>query len=76
MNNQEIQLILMNITLVLAAILTLLFIIRGIRILATKKIYTKDDAFFVLFFGLLVAIGMYYFYKIKKRIKKSKQPVV
>jgi len=72
MSSKELELALMNISLILVAILVSILIIRGIRILATRKIYTKDDLLIVLFLGFLVTIGMYWFYKIKRCFKKSK----
>lgn len=71
MNNKEFELVLMNIILALVAILILLFIIRGIKVLTTKKIKTKDDAFFVLFVFVFVALVGYCLYKIKSAFKKK-----
>lgn len=72
MSSQEFQLILMDITMVLISVLVLLFIVRGIKVLATRRIYTKDDLIIVLFLAFIVTIGMYWFYKIKRYFKKLK----
>lgn len=69
MNNQEVQLILMNITLVLAAILVLLFILRAIRVLTKKRIESKEDVGVMLF--LLGFICLFAHIKSKKHLKKK-----
>lgn len=77
MNNQEVQLILMNITLILGAILLLLFIFRVIRVLTKNKVESKEDAHTMLFIIVLMCIVGYCAYKIKSAFKKEdKHPVV
>lgn len=77
MSNQEFQLILMNITLILGAILMFLFIIRVIKVLTKKRIESKEDVHTILFIIVLRCIVGYGFYKIKEVFKKEdKHPVV
>lgn len=76
MSNQEVQLVLMNITLILMAILGLLFIFKVIRVLTNKEIKDKEDELVMLFLlGIMCIIG-YCVYKIKTAFKKDKNQVV
>lgn len=75
MSNQEVQLILMNITLILMAILGLLFIFKVIRVLTCKNLEKEDEFVVVLLFVIMFIIG-YCVYKIKSAFKKDKNPVV
>ena len=77
MSNKEFELVLMNITLVLAAILLLFFIFRVIRVLTKNKVESKEDAHTMLFIIVLMCIVGYCAYKIKSAFKKEdKHPVV
>ena len=76
MSNKEFELVLMNVILILVAIMVLLFIIKGVRILVTKKIESIDDVCFVLFVCAIIAIPHFCWYAIKRRINKPKQTVV
>lgn len=76
MSNQEVQLILMNITLILTAILGLLFIFKVIRVLTNKEIKDKEDEFVVVLLFVIMFIIGYCVYKIKTAFKKDKNPVV
>jgi glucan phosphoethanolaminetransferase (alkaline phosphatase superfamily) len=76
MNNQEVQLILMNITLVLVAVLALLFVFRVIRVLTNKEIKDKEDTMVVLLLLGIICLFAYCSYKIKEAFKKDKNTVV
>lgn len=76
MSSKELELILMNITLILAAILVLLFIYRVIRILTDKNIGSKEDTHLVLFLLVIMCIVGYCVYKIKSAFKKEDKPPI
>lgn len=71
MNNQEVQLILMNITLTLGAIIVLLFIYKVIRVLTCKNIEKEDEFVMLFLLGIMCIIG-YCAYIIKEAFKKDK----
>lgn len=68
MNNQEFQLTLIYIILMLSAIAMLLFFLRCIKILTTKKIENKDDLICFLFIVGLIAIPVF-LYRMFKTVK-------
>lgn len=75
MSNQEVQLILMNITLILMAILGLLFIFKVIKVLTCKNLEKEDELVMLFLLGIMCIIG-YCVYKIKTAFKKDKNQVV